>query len=140
MSSFPTELNSAVADFHKGLKNLETSLEPIIEKQSRTQLLEEADTSLDKAKVDIAAAYTLNSLVWMWMKTKGENPKESEVKAELDRVKAAMLKAKEIQDRDKRTKVDAPAAKRFVKNSLWQPKKKTEGAKEDQPRSKKSKK
>ena len=140
MSSFPTELNSAVADFHKGLKNLETSLEPIVEKQSRTQLLEEAETPLDKAKVDIAAAYTLNSLVWMWMKTKGENPKESEVKDELDRVKAAMLKAKEIQDRAKRTKVDAPAAKRFVKNSLWQPKKKTEDTEEDKPRSKKSKK
>ena len=138
MTSFPSELNSVVADFHNGLKELEASLEPIVERQNRTQLVEAADTPLDKAKVDIAAAYTLNSLVWMWMKTRGENPKESEVKDELDRVKAAMLKAKEIQDREKRAKVDAPAAKRFVKNSLWQPKKKTEDT--EAPKSKKFKK
>ena len=126
MTSFPSELNSVVADFHNGLQELEASLEPIVERQNRTQLVEAAETPLDKAKVDIAAAYTLNSLVWMWMKTRGENPKESEVKDELERVKAAMLKAKEIQDREKRNKVDAPAAKRFVKNSLWQPKKRPE--------------
>ena len=138
MTSFPSELNSVVADFHNGLKELEASLEPIVERQNRTQLVEAADKPLDKAKVDIAAAYTLNSLVWMWMKTRGENPKESEVKDELDRVKAAMLKAKEIQDREKRNKVDAPAAKRFVKNSLWQPKKKTED--NEAPKSKKFKK
>jgi hypothetical protein len=36
-------------------------------------------TVLDKAKVDCLSAFALNSLVWMWLRTKGENPKETEV-------------------------------------------------------------
>ena len=36
-------------------------------------------TVLDKAKVDCLSAFALNSLVWMWLRTKGVNPKESEV-------------------------------------------------------------
>ena len=36
-------------------------------------------SALDKAKLDCLSAFALNSLVWMWLRTKGENPKESEV-------------------------------------------------------------
>lgn len=37
-------------------------------------------TVLDQAKVDCLSAFALNSLVWMWLRTKGQNPKESEVR------------------------------------------------------------
>lgn len=78
--------------------------------------------ALSKAKLDCTSAYALTSLVWMWLRTKGKNPKEAGVKAELDRVRTSMLKLKEIQDKAKRNPVDAQAAKRLVKGSLWQPK------------------
>jgi exosome complex protein LRP1 len=126
-SSFPSELNSVVADLHTNLTHLESTLEPIVERQTRAQLVEKAEAPIDKAKVDVAAAYTINSLVWMWMKTRGENPKESEVKDELDRVKTSMVRLKEIQDRSKRAKVDVHAAKRIVKSGLWKPGQRKEG-------------
>ena len=52
----------------------------------------------------------------MWLRTKGKNPKDAGVKAELERVRTG------IQDKAKRNPVDAQAAKRLVKGSLWQPK------------------
>ena len=79
-------------------------------------------TLIGKAKLDCLSAFALNSLVWMWLRTQGKNPKESGVKAELDRVKNSMLRLKEVQDKSKRNPVDAQAAKRLVKGSLWTPK------------------
>ena len=43
------------------------------------------------------------------------------VKAELERVKASMIRLKQIQDKPKRNLVDQDAAKRFVASSLWKP-------------------
>ena len=44
-----------------------------------------------------------------------------QVKLELERVKAAMVQVKTIQDRDKRGRVDTQAAKRFVESGIWNP-------------------
>ena len=44
-----------------------------------------------------------------------------QVKQELDRVKAAMVQVKTIQDREKRNRVDTEAAKRFVESGIWNP-------------------
>ena len=88
------------------------------------ELIEKHDLdALSKAKLDCTSAYALTSLVWMWLRTKGENPKAAGVKLELDRVRSSMLRLKEIQDKAKRNPVDAQAAKRLVKGGLWQPKK-----------------
>ena len=35
-------------------------------------------------------------------------------------MKSYMARVKDVEDREKRPKVDAPAAKRFVKAALWQ--------------------
>ena len=69
-------------------------------------------SAVDKAKLDCLSAFAVNSLVWVWMRTKGVNPKETEVKAELDRVKKTMAKLKEIQDKEKRQKVGTVSSNR----------------------------
>jgi exosome complex protein LRP1 len=92
-----------------------------------------------QAKLDCISAFALNSLVWMWLRTNGENPKETGVKTELDRVKASMLRLKEIQDKSKRNPVDAVAAKRLVKGGLWQPKKRPSDSKNENQERKRSK-
>ena len=51
----------------------------------------------------------------------GENPAEADVKKQLDRVKAAMLRCKEIKDRAKRPRPDQAAAGRLVSSGLWEP-------------------
>ena len=51
----------------------------------------------------------------------GDNPAEAGVKTELDRVKEAMMRCKDIQDKAKRQRVDQGAAKRLVTSGLWKP-------------------
>ena len=119
---FPKELVSPVANIHSTLKDLdeilktgqEVPLQDLIEKNNLN--------STEKAKLDCVSAFALNTLVWTWIRSKGENPKEVGVKFELDRAKQAMLRLKQIQDKKKRNPVDSQAAKRLVKGSLWVPK------------------
>ncbi|VDH98015.1 Hypothetical predicted protein [Mytilus galloprovincialis] len=68
-------------------------------------------TPLDKAKLDLTGAYTINSLFWMYLN-------------ELDRIRSYMNRVKDIQDKAKAPKLDKGAAKRFVKSSLWEAAKK----------------
>ena len=78
---FPKELSGAVSDFHTSLKALESgAVDPLTSGsgRSRTELLEPLEP-LDKAKVDLVSAFAINSLAWIWLKTQGQDPKESEV-------------------------------------------------------------
>ncbi len=121
-SDFPTELVSTFNTFQGSLDKLNQLLD-VYHSVPQTELNERKElSSLEKAKLDCTSAFALNSLVCMWLRTKGDNPKETAVKAELDRVKASMVRLKEIEDRSKRNPVDSDAAKRMVKSSLWQPK------------------
>merc|ERR1712029_165834 len=120
-ADFPVELVDVVKDFQGSLTELERALRPLLtttrdELQSNEQM-----TPLEKAKLDCLSAFAINSLAWMWMRTKGINPKDTEVKGELNRVKNTMAKMKEIQDKEKRHKVDQGAAKRLVASGLWKP-------------------
>lgn len=74
---FPQELTGTIQNFHKELENLEESLDLLFSKP-RSDLTEGLD-SLGKAKFDLISAFGLNSLVWMLLRTQGENPKETEV-------------------------------------------------------------
>ena len=102
--TLPT-VNSSHSVFQESLSELETVLHPLLSFGGRDDLHSEKISSVDKAKLDCLSAFAVNSLVWVWMRTKGVNPKETEVKAELDRVKKTMAKLKEIQDKEKRQKV-----------------------------------
>ena len=77
---------------------------------------------LGKAKLDCVSAFALNTLVWTWVRTQGENPKDVGVQFEINRAKKSMVRLKQIQDKAKRNPVDSQAAKRLVKGSLWTPK------------------
>jgi len=120
-SEFPIELIDTVHNFQRSLNELEDTLRPFLV-VPRIDLQESAKlTSLEKAKLDCLSSFALNSLVWIWLRTKGRNPKDTEVKVELARVKKSMVKLKEIQDKHKRQKVDQEAAKRIVSSGLWCP-------------------
>ena len=101
-------------------------------KKKRSSVQESLELPLDKAKVDLVTTYALNSLTWMWMRTQGENPKESSVKTELDRIKEAFKRLKQVQDHSKRVRVDTDAAKRFVTSGLWKPGQKKLGSQDQQ--------
>jgi len=116
---FPEELTDTVKNFHGSLGDLKSKMDLMLS-QPRTELYDKLD-SMGKAKMDLVSAYAINSLFWMLLKTMGENPGAADVKKELDRVKEAMMRCKEIQDRAKRGRVNQGAAKRLVASGLWEP-------------------
>lgn len=65
------------------------------------------------------SAYTLNSLFWMYLITRGINPREHAVKQELERIRAYMTRVKDITDRKKAARLDKGAAARFVRSALY---------------------
>uniref|UniRef100_A0A8C6QXV9 Nuclear nucleic acid-binding protein C1D n=1 Tax=Nannospalax galili TaxID=1026970 RepID=A0A8C6QXV9_NANGA len=92
---------------------------------SRNELLQKLDP-LEQAKVDLVSAYTLNSMIWVYLATQEVNPKEYPVKQELERIRVYMNRVEEITDKKKAAKVDRGAASRCIKNALGEPKLKTE--------------
>ncbi len=88
---------------------------------SRSDLFETLSPA-ERAKVDLSCAFALNSLAWILLKTKGADPKETEAAAEVGRVRQAIGRLKEVELRKARhARVDAEAAKRFVRSGLWVP-------------------
>ncbi|XP_043221415.1 nuclear nucleic acid-binding protein C1D-like isoform X1 [Amphibalanus amphitrite] len=117
---FPKDLAVKLGEMDKALKNLEKSLDPFLS----TPLEEsyQSMTPLQRAKYDLVSAYAMNSLFWIYLRTRGEDTQEHGIKTELERLKTTMLRVKEIEDKAKAMRVDRPAAHRMVSKSLWQAK------------------
>lgn len=98
----------------------------------------EAFTLEEKVKYDLHLSYSINSLYWMYYKIIGLDPNkvgvvawmgrivkfclslQHGIKDELTRIKAAMMREKEIYDhRYNRPTLDQGAAKRFVRAGLF---------------------
>ncbi|KAE8877269.1 hypothetical protein PF005_g3950 [Phytophthora fragariae] len=78
---------------------------------------------LERAKVQVSLAYTINALLFVFLKTQGVPPKDirqTHVKQELERVKAFIKKIKDAEDLAKGPKLvlDKDASKRFIHNAL----------------------
>ncbi|KAK2177884.1 hypothetical protein NP493_574g01040 [Ridgeia piscesae] len=116
--SFPTELQERLTDFDDALTQVEEVLKPLHSvplSDIHTKL-----STLDKAKLDLVGVYTINSLFWMYLNTRGEDPKEHAVKQELERIQRYMKRLQEVQDKEKAPKLNKDASKRFIRSALWQ--------------------
>ena len=78
-SDFPTEHIKTVQNFQTSLSELDTVLKDLFDVPLSEIHETKATSPLDKAKLDIISAFALNSLTWMWLRTQGTNPKETEV-------------------------------------------------------------
>mgnify|MGYP002378451737 FL=1 len=112
------DFNARAAQLESSLNELETFLARL-DSVSYTTLHENL-TPLDQARFDLTATYTLNSLMWAYLRTRGVDPKQTQLKSELDRVKSYMDKLKSVADRQTAAKVDKEAATRLMRNALWQ--------------------
>ncbi|XP_040579611.1 nuclear nucleic acid-binding protein C1D [Lepeophtheirus salmonis] len=115
--SFPQELKETITDFHMNLKSGENVLGKLLNQKPDLDEL----TPVERARLELVSAFALNSLVWVSLRTKGVNPKDTQLKAELDRIKLGMLRLKEIKDKARRGKINLPAAKRFIKAGIHHP-------------------
>ncbi|OCH95677.1 C1D-domain-containing protein [Obba rivulosa] len=101
------------------LDDLESQLEPLL-----AQTLPESVLNLEtiqQAKLQVALPYLVYDLVFIYLKTKGIDPKTHPVIAELDRIRQYFDKIKNAESPAKRTMtVDKGAANRFIKNAIAQ--------------------
>ncbi|XP_004928164.1 nuclear nucleic acid-binding protein C1D-like [Bombyx mandarina] len=107
------------------VNNVENLKENLIEVQQVLDKLLPLKKNYDKMslpaqiELDLFFVYTLNSLHWIHLRTKGIDPTKHPIKDELLRIKATMLKWQEVKDRQKRPTVNVEVAKRLVRNGLY---------------------
>uniref|UniRef100_UPI00398EDC3F nuclear nucleic acid-binding protein C1D isoform X2 n=1 Tax=Pristiophorus japonicus TaxID=55135 RepID=UPI00398EDC3F len=78
---YPTEIHESLVGFEESVKSADGMLKSLMS-VPRSELLQKLDP-LEQAKLDLASAYALNSMFWIYLVTQGINPKEHPVKQEL---------------------------------------------------------
>ncbi|XP_072165233.1 nuclear nucleic acid-binding protein C1D-like [Diadema setosum] len=114
----PKEISKSLEVFKSSLHDVEETFESLFS-VSLADIHRKMDV-LDKAKLQLVSAYAINSLFWMYLCTQGVDPRQHPIKQELRRIQEYMGKVKEITDKKKAAKLDKDAAKRFVRNALWE--------------------
>ncbi|XP_043501905.1 nuclear nucleic acid-binding protein C1D-like [Polistes fuscatus] len=116
--SHDEELIWRLKQFHEATLKFEEKLDLINDPDIYDKL-----SNSDKIKYNLLMSYSLNSMFWMYLRTKGIDPSKHRIKNENDRLKRSMLRAKQIED--KKTlmpRINKNAAQRFIRNSLWESK------------------
>jgi len=117
----PTEVAETLTDFEHQI----TTIEQIVAPMLATPMKEIAKklTPLEKAKFNIAMAYFLNALFYMYLRVQGVDPSTHPVSKEMDRVKNYLLKLNTEQTKavPNPFPVDQAAAKRFIAAGLSSP-------------------
>ncbi|EPT03438.1 hypothetical protein FOMPIDRAFT_1116381 [Fomitopsis schrenkii] len=119
MDADSQRLRAKVAALNNSLDDLESQLEPLM-----AQTLPESLVGLEtiqQAKLQVALPYLVYDLIFIYLKTRGIEPKTHPVIAELDRIRQYFDKIKNAEDPAKRTMtVDKAAANRFIKYAIAQ--------------------
>ncbi|XP_015916076.1 nuclear nucleic acid-binding protein C1D [Parasteatoda tepidariorum] len=115
----PDEIMGKLQNFHIAMEKMEETLQPLLKTNINSSDIKLSP--LDRARLNLASGYALNSLFWMFLNTLGVNPKDHGIRVELERYKSFMQRIKEITDKDKAPVLNKDAAQRFVRNALWEP-------------------
>ena len=114
---FPPELENACKNFEGSMLNVEKCLQPIL-KNERSRTTRGLST-LDTAKMDLVSIYAMNSLYWSYLIMHGIDPKNHPIKQELDRIQTYMKRIEIIKNKENAPKLAKDAAKRFVRNAMF---------------------
>lgn len=122
MASDEDRLRAKVANLNASLDELETQLEPLFTKSLPETLV--ALETIQQAKLQVILPYVLYDLVFVYLKTRGIDPRTHPVIGELDRVRQYFDKIKSAEDSEekKRLGIDKAAAGRFIKHAIAQAK------------------
>lgn len=108
--------NHLASQFGAAIEKVSEVLKFHLEKENYAELSLE-----DKTRHDLFLAYALNCFMWMLMRTNGEDPSQTVLKTELNKVKESMAELQRAIDRKTiMPRIDQEAAKRFVKAGLWE--------------------
>ncbi|KAF1947220.1 hypothetical protein EJ02DRAFT_449812 [Clathrospora elynae] len=117
-----TDLPDLVEDLEVNIDELSATLEPLLSTPLHTTA--SSLPLLDKTKLYVLAAYSIESLLFSTLKASGLNATEHPVFTEIARLKGYFGKIKEIEDRgikgsaEGRARLDVGAAQRFIKHGL----------------------
>ncbi|KAH9897810.1 hypothetical protein C8Q73DRAFT_682652 [Cubamyces lactineus] len=119
MSEDAEKLLAKLDLLNDSLDVLEEKLEPLLS-QTLPETLLPLET-IQQVKLNVAIPYLVYDLVFIYLKTRGIDPKTHPVVAELDRVRQYFDKIKNAEDPEKRKNaVDKAAANRFIKHAIAQ--------------------
>ncbi|XP_055840530.1 nuclear nucleic acid-binding protein C1D [Episyrphus balteatus] len=109
-----TNFTTIVNNFSKSLDEIDATITEAVNYKDYDEL-----TTEEKVKFDNYLAYTTNSLYWMYVRLNGLDPNTHGIKNELSRVRQAMLRDKQIYERNTiRPVLDKSAAGRFIRHGL----------------------
>ncbi|KAF2856484.1 hypothetical protein T440DRAFT_462756 [Plenodomus tracheiphilus IPT5] len=117
-----TDLPALVEDLEVNIDELTATLAPLL--SSPLSKTASSLPLLDKSKLYVLAAYSIESLLFSTLQASGINAKEHAIFPELARLKGYFGKIKEIEDRgvkgsaEGRARLDVGAAQRFIKHGL----------------------
>ncbi|KAG1754756.1 Sas10/Utp3/C1D family-domain-containing protein [Suillus paluster] len=122
MASDEDRLRAKVANLNASLDELEMQLEPLFTKSLAETLV--ALETIQQAKLQVVLPYVLYDLVFVYLKTRGIDPRTHPVIAELDRVRQYFDKIKHAEESEEKSKlgIDKAAAGRFIKHAIAQAK------------------
>lgn len=121
MSDDTLKIKRRLSTLASSLDELETGLAALLS-QSLPELVLGLDT-IQQAKLQVVVPYLVYDLVFVYLKTKGLDPKTHPVITELDRVRQYFDKIKDSEDPAKRQfAIDRAAANRFIKHAIAQAK------------------
>lgn len=86
-----TQIQEKIQNLHTSINKIEKLLEPEV----NSVILNKLSTK-EKVDYDLFMTYTLNTLYWLYLRTKGVDPNKNDVKTQLNRVKDYMIKAKQV--------------------------------------------
>tara|TARA_B110000208_G_C11716531_1_gene411279 strand:- start:133 stop:888 length:756 start_codon:yes stop_codon:yes gene_type:complete len=91
-SSLPPAISDRVRNISSQLEGVRAHLKPLLQLPIQTTLT--TMPPIERARLQVAVGFAVNALMFIYLKTKGENPSEHPVKKELDRVRAYLKKMK----------------------------------------------
>jgi exosome complex protein LRP1 len=116
-----TDLPDLVEDLEVNIDELTSALTPLL----NTPISNPASSLplLDKAKLYVLAAYSIESLLYSTLQASGVNAKEHGIFKELGRLKGYFGKIKSVEERSQapavpKSRLDVGAANRFIKHGL----------------------
>lgn len=85
------DIKTKLVNFRQSIKKIDN----IIEKATSADVYNNLDLK-DRVNYDLFMAYTLNTLYWLYLRSKNQDPSKNDVKNQLTRIKEYMVKRDQV--------------------------------------------
>ncbi|KJE89375.1 hypothetical protein CAOG_00858 [Capsaspora owczarzaki ATCC 30864] len=122
VAAVPEEIAEQVDAFTAAVDNLEAMLNPLLKAPAADLRAKLADKPLELARLELALAFTANSMFWMYLNAQGTAPEDHPVKNELARIKHYMTKVKTATEKTiAHPRLDKAVTDRIIAHNISSP-------------------